>query len=50
MVERKIHGGEVKLEKCSACTNTLTMTTLNEPLDGSVQVVSFLLTIFIYLS
>lgn len=49
VVEWEIHGGEIKLEICSVCTNTL-MVTLNESLDSSVQVVSLLLTIFIYVS
>ena len=44
-----MNGRETKLEKFSVCTYTLLVTTVDESLDGSIQVVSLLLMICIYL-
>ena len=44
-----MNGGEIKLENFSVCTYTLLVITWNESLDGSIQVVSLLLMICIYL-
>lgn len=49
IVEKEVNGGKIKLEKFSVYTYTL-MIIINEALDGGVQGVSLLLTIFIYVS
>lgn len=48
-IVEEVNGGKIKLEKFSVYTYTL-MININEALDGGVQVVSLLLTIFIYVS